>query len=51
MRGLLKVLKLDKPPTEQGALKILETVPDFDLLFQSGKVSQCTRNENKKLCK
>ena len=38
MRSLIALLKLDKPESDEGATRILETIPDFELLYQSVKV-------------
>ena len=51
MRNLMKLLKLDKPPTEQGAREIQETIDDFELLYESPHVNEISGRESKRLCK
>ena len=51
MRSLLALLKLDKPPTDEGATQILNTIPDFELLYESAKVQEISEKESKRLYK
>jgi len=42
---------LDKPPTDEGATQILNTIPDFELLYESAKVQEISEKESKRLYK
>ena len=51
MRGMMDLLKMDKPPTEEGARTILETINDFELLYESPQINDISERESKQLFK
>ena len=49
MHDLIQLLRLDKPPTEEGSNQIKETLQNFQLLYESSKIDEISEKKSDKI--